>query len=52
MIGVIALVADRGSRIEAIDKLMCESDVVALPRCTNQAERIAERVTGGVDLGA
>ena len=52
MIGVIALVADRGSRIEAIDKLMCESDVVALPRRTNQAERIAERVTGGVDLGA
>ena len=36
MIGVIALVADRGSRTEAIDELVCESDVVALPRCTNQ----------------
>ena len=30
------LVADRGSRTEAIDELVCESDVVALPRCTNQ----------------
>jgi hypothetical protein len=52
MIGVIALVADRGSRIEAIDKLMCEGDVVALARRADQAERIAERVAGGVDLGA
>jgi hypothetical protein len=52
MIGVVALVADRGARIEAIDKLMCEGDVVTLPRRTNQAERIAKRITCGVDLGA
>ena len=52
MIGVIALVADRSFRIEATDKLMCEGDVVTLPRRTDQAKRIAERVTGGVDLGA
>jgi hypothetical protein len=52
MIGVVALIADRGARIEALDKLMCEGDVVTLPRCTNQAERIAERVTGGMDLRA
>ena len=52
MIGVVALIADRGARIEALDKLMCEGDVVTLPRRTNQAERIAERVTGGMDLGA
>ena len=52
MIGVVALVADRSARIEAIDKLMCEDNVVSLPRRADQAKRIAERVTGGVDLGA
>jgi hypothetical protein len=52
MIGVVALVADRCVRLETIDKLMCEGDVVTLPRRTNQAERIAERITCGVDLGA
>jgi hypothetical protein len=31
---------------------MCEGNVVALPRRPNQAERIAERITRGVDLGA
>jgi hypothetical protein len=50
MIGVVAFITDGGSRIEAIDKLMCEGDVVALPRRTDQAERIAGRVTGGVDF--
>ena len=52
MIGVIAFVGDRGACSEAIDKLMCEGNVVALPRRPNQAERIAERITRGVDLGA
>jgi hypothetical protein len=52
MIGVIAFVADCGARSEAIDKLMCEGNVVALPRRPNQAERIAECITRGVDLGA
>jgi hypothetical protein len=52
MIGIVALIADRGARLEAIDKLMCEGDVVALSRRTDQAERIAERVTGGMDLRA
>jgi hypothetical protein len=52
MVGIVALVADRGARLEALDKVMCEGDVVTLPRCTNQAERIAERVASGVDLGA
>jgi len=52
MIGVVALIADRGARIEALDKVMCEGDIVTLPGRTNQAERITERVTRGVDLGA
>ena len=43
MIRVIAFVGDRGARSEAIDKLMCEGNAVALPRRPNQAERIAER---------
>src|SRR5262249_61821409 len=52
MIGIITLVGDCGTRIEAIHQLMCEGDVVALPRRTDQAERIAERITGSVDFGA
>ena len=52
MIGVIAFVGDRGACSEAIDKLMCEGNVVALPRRPDQAERIAERITRDVDLGA
>ncbi len=52
MVGIVALVADRGARIEAIDEFMREGDVVALPRRADQAERVAECVTGGVDFGA
>jgi hypothetical protein len=43
-IGVIAFITDRGSRIETVDKLMCEGDVGALPRTPpTSAPTISER---------
>jgi hypothetical protein len=52
MIGVVALVGDRGVRGEALDQLMREGDVVALAWRADQAHRIAERIASSVDFGA
>jgi len=32
MISVIALVSEEGLRFEAVDEVVCQSDVIALPR--------------------
>ena len=50
MIGVVAFVGDRRVCDEAFDQIMRKGNVVALPRRANQAQRIAERVTGGMDF--
>jgi hypothetical protein len=50
MIGV--LVGDRDVGFEAVDQLVREGDVVALSGRADQTHRIANRVAGGVDLGA
>jgi hypothetical protein len=52
MIGVVAFVGDRGVCSEALDQIVREGDVVALPRRANQAHRIAKRVARGVDFRA
>jgi hypothetical protein len=52
MIGVVAFVGDRSVCDEAFDQIMRKSNVVALSRRTDQAQRIAKRVTGGMDFGA
>lgn len=52
MVGVIALVGQRGLGLKALDEIVGEGDIVALARRADQADRIAERVAGGVDLGA
>ena len=52
MVGVIALVGDHHVRSETIDKIVCEGDVVALPRRADQADRIAKTIASGVDFGA
>jgi len=52
MIGVVALVGDRDVCSEAVDQFMRKGDVVALPRRSNQAHRVAERVASGVDFRA
>jgi hypothetical protein len=36
MVGVIALVGDRGANLEAIDKIVSKGDVVALPGAGDQ----------------
>jgi hypothetical protein len=52
VIGVISLVADGDIGVETIDQVMSEGDIVALAGRANQADRQAERLGGGVDLGA
>lgn len=51
-IGVVAFVGDGGAGLEALDKIMGKGNVVALPGAGQQTHRIAERIAGGVDLGA
>lgn len=52
MIGIIALVGDGRARSDAVDKIMREGDVVALPGRPDQTDRIAQRIASGVDFGA
>ena len=52
MIGVVALVGDRDVCGEAVDQVVREGDVVALPWRADQAHRIAERIASGVDFRA
>lgn len=52
MVGVITLVGDRGAGFEAVEEILREGDVVTLARTGEQADRIAERIAGGMDLGA
>jgi hypothetical protein len=52
VIGIVSFVADGGIGVEAIDQVMSEGDIVALAGRANQADRKAERLGGGVNLGA
>ena len=52
MIGVVALICKDDIGDEAFDELVCEGDVVALSSRSNQAQRISQRIAGGVDFGA
>ena len=52
MIGVVALISDRDLGFEAVDQLVREGNVVALPGRADQTHRIAKGVAGDVDLGA
>ena len=52
MIGVVSLVGNGGFGLDAVDELVREGDVVALPGRGNQANGKAQSLGGGVDLGA
>ena len=52
MVGIIALVGNGRAGIEAVDESVRKGNVVALPWSTDQADRIAEGIAGGMDLGA
>jgi hypothetical protein len=52
MVGVISLVGDGGFGLDAVDKIVGEGDVVALTGRADQANGKAERLGGGMDLGA
>ncbi len=52
MICVIAFVGERRLRLDGLDEFMGESDVVALSGAGDQADRVAQRIAGGMDLGA
>jgi hypothetical protein len=52
MVGVVALVGDGGACGDAVDKIVGEGDVISLPGSTDQTNRIAEGIAGGVDFGA
>jgi hypothetical protein len=49
-IGVIALVADRGLHLEALNEVMSEGEVVALTGAADQADGKSKRIGGGMDL--
>lgn len=51
MIGIVSLIGQSSLRLKTLDEVVGEGDVVALTRCADQAERIAERIAGGVDFG-
>jgi len=52
MISVIALVAQQGIGIDAVDKIMGEGDIVALSGRADQAEGKAKCICGGMDFRA
>jgi hypothetical protein len=52
MVGVVALIGNRRAGVEAVDKIMGKGNVVALAGSTDQADRIAKRIAGGMDFGA
>jgi hypothetical protein len=52
MVGIVALVGDGGACGDAVDKIVHEGDVIALPGSTDQTNRIAEGIASGVDVGA
>ena len=49
---VVSLVGDHGLWPETLNQLVAARDVVALPWPEQQAHGVAERVGGGVQLGA
>lgn len=52
MISVIAFVSKNGLRLEAVDKFVCQSDVVALSWRSDQADRQAKCLRRGVNFRA
>lgn len=52
VVGIVSLVGQGGLGLEAVDERVGEGDIVALAGRADQPNRIAERVAGGVDLGA
>lgn len=52
MIGIVALVGQQGVSFDAFNEIMSKNDVIALSGRADQTNWKAERVCGGVDLGA
>lgn len=52
VVGIVALVGDGDFGGEAVDEIVGEGDVVALAGRADQADRQAEGLGGGMDLGA
>lgn len=52
MVGVVALVGDCRFGLDAVDQVMGKGDVVALAGRGDQADGKAQRLGGGMDLGA
>jgi hypothetical protein len=52
MLGVIGSVGDDGATGNPLDQGCGEQDFAAMARACDQADRIAETIGGGMDLGA
>ena len=52
MVGVVSFVCDCRLCVETLDESVCKSDIVALARRADQADGVAERITGSMDFGA
>ena len=51
-VGIIGAVGEDGTGAVVLDEVLGTADVVFLARPGNQAQRIAQSVAGGVQLGA
>lgn len=51
-IGVVSLVADKGARIGGFEQRFRSGQIMRLPRCQHQVERIAQGIDEHVDFGA
>lgn len=51
-VGIVTLVGDDGIRLEALDQLLSQGDVVALARRTDEADGKTQSVNCGMDFGA
>lgn len=51
-VGIVTLVGDDGIRLEALDQLLSQGDVVALARRIDEADGKTQSVTFGMDFGA
>lgn len=51
MISVMALVSEECLRVETVDEVVRQSDVIALSRRSDQADWQAQRLASGMDFG-
>ena len=51
-VGIVTLIGDDRIRLETLDQVLSQGDIVALARRTDEADGKAQSITCGMDFGA